>query len=511
MLKRVEISNFLTIEHILFDTNSNLIAIVGESGAGKSLVLKAIDTVFSQKISANITGNFSQDCSIKLFFELNEKQLLELSQFGIEDSEIVIEKIIKPKKTKAFINHEPISAKALSSMKDILLNIVSQNYRFRFFDENSIVSVLDKLIDKQTKDEFLKAYSNFIQIEKEKENIKEKIEFINEKHPEILLESIEKTDPKEKEYETLLDRLKTVKAASFAKEKSFEIINKLYENDNSVETILKQIEATLDKMSAAGFNTDRMKSTISDMYDKLTDIKDEFYNIGENVENENIDNIESRLFELEQLQRKFNKPLDDILKEKEELSQLIEEKDELELELKKTEEKLIETVKILEEKACNLSSKRKKASVELKEKIYTFLNKMLLENSVVEFVFNKKKIDRSGQDSVNIIFSANPDIKADKIDKIASGGERSRFILAMEAANSQIKDSYETLILDEIETGISDKTLQKTADVIKELSRNNQIILITHNKLLSEISNRVFRIEKEFDGNLTRSFARQIK
>ncbi len=511
MLKRVEISNFLTIEHILLDTNSNLIAVMGESGAGKSLVLKAIDTVFSQKITTEITGNFSQDCSIKLFFELNEKQLLALSQFGISDSEIVIEKIIKPKKTKAYINHEPISAKALSNMKDILLNIVSQNYRFRFFDENSIVAVVDKLIDKQTKDEFLEAYSNFIQAQKEKESIKEKIEFINEKHPEILLESIEKTDPKEREYETLLGRLKTVKAASFAKEKSFEIIDKLYENDNSVEVTLKQTEVILDKMSAAGFNTEKMKSAINDMYDKLTDIKDEFYNIGHSVEDENIDDIESRLFELEQLQRKFKKPLNDILKEKEELSQLIEEKDKLELELKRTEERLIETVKILEEKADNLSNKRKKASVEIKEKIYTFLNKMLLENSVVEFEFTKKKIDRSGQDSVNIIFSANPDIKADRIDKTASGGERSRFILAMEAANSQIKDNYETIILDEIETGISDKTLQKTADVIKQLSENNQIILITHNKLLSEISNRLFKIEKEFDGNVTRSFVRQIK
>jgi len=511
MLKKVEINNFLTIEHISFDTNSNLIAIMGESGAGKSLVLKAIDTVFSQKISTDIVGNFSQSCSIKLFFELNENQLLTLSQFGITDNEIVIEKIIKPKKTKAFINHEPISTKALSNVKDILLNIVSQNYRFRFFNENSIISVLDKLIDKQTKDEFFKAYSNFIQTQKEIESIKEKIEFINGKHPEILLESIEKTNPKEKEYETLLDRAKTAKAASFAKEKSFEIIDKLYEDDNSVEAVLKQVEAALDKMSAAGFNTDKIQSSVNDMYDKLYDIKDEFYSIMQIVEEENIDDIESRLFELEQLQRKFNKPINDILIEKNELSGLLKEKDELQFRLKKTEERLFETVRILEEKAENLSKKRKQASVEIKDNIYAFLNKMLLENSVVEFVFTKKKIDRSGQDSVSIIFSANPDIKADKIDKIASGGERSRFILAMEAANSQIKDSYETLILDEIETGISDKTLQKTADVIKELSNNNQIILITHNKLLAEISSRVFRIEKEFDGNVTRSFAVQIK
>ncbi len=510
MLKKVEIRNFLTIEHICFDINSDFIAIVGESGTGKSLILKAIDAVFAQKTDTNIIGNFSKESSIKLFFKLSQNQISLLSAFGILENEIVVERVIKPKKTKAFINHEPVATRILPEIKDVLLNIISQNYRFRFFEGENLLLILDRLVDRKIKSEFIKSYEIFLKIQKEKENIENKIDYINDKHPEILLESIEKADPKKDEYESLLEKLKTAKSKAFVQEKSYEIIDKLYENENSVESTLSEVEEIFDKMNSMGFNTSKINNALKAARDILIEIKSEVYSLQKNEE-ENIDDIEGRIFEIEQLQRKFNKPVNEILNEKEELRNMLKEKEELEIQLNDMKSKLNDIFLELEKKAEILSNKRKEAASKVKRKICEFLDDMLLKNSVVEFDFLEKKLDKNGKDSVAILFSANPDIKADRIDKIASGGERSRFILAMEAANSQIKDNAETMILDEIEAGISDKTLEKTANVIKKLSKKNQIILITHNKYLSDIAENVFKIDKEFDGNTTRSFIKQMK
>ncbi len=511
MLKRVEIDNFLTIEHISLDLDSNFIAIIGESGAGKSLVLKAIDTVFSQKTPTNIIGRFSKESVIKLFFSLNKEQSDYLFEFGITDEEILIEKLIKPKKTRAFVNHEPISAKTLSDIKDKLINIVSQNYRFRFLEEDNIINIIDRVVDKNIKNDFEKAYDDFKKIERKKEEIEKEIAVINEKHPEVLLESIEKVSPKKGEYENLLNRLKQTKAISFVKEKSYEIIDKLYENDNSVETVLTEISGLFEKINDMGFDVQPVILSLNDMLDNLSNIKNTIYGLQNELPKENVDDMESRLFELEQLQRKFHKTVDEIVQEKNILTDMINKKELLEIKLEDTKKVLDKKSEILKKKAQLLSAQRKNAAEDIQKTISGFLKKMLLENSVVEFVFSSKNIDKTGQDMVNILFSANPDIKADKMDKTASGGEMSRFILSVEAANSTIKKTLETIILDEIETGISDKTLQKTAQVIEELSKKNQIILITHNRYLSQLANRVFKMEKEFDGNITRSFAKKIK
>ncbi len=510
MLTRIEISNFLTIEKISFNLDSNIIAVVGESGAGKSLILKAIESVFSQKTITSIVGKFSNESLVKIFFTLNPEQMEALSQFGIYEEYIVIKKIIKPKKTRAFINHEPVSSKVLSEIKSILFTIVSQNYRFRFFESKNILEVIDSLIDKKIKSEFEQSYYDFLEIKDKKRGLEKEINHINEKHPEILLESIEKVDPKQNEYENLIEKLKKIKSLSFAKEKSFEIISKLYEDNNSVETTIIEIEKIFEKMHDMGFNTVKVMEAINGIAESLSDIKSTVYDMQNNIHEENIDDVESRLFELEQLQRKFNTPINNIIKKKEELRKMIVKKDEIVFELQKIDEKLKEKGIDLSEKAEKLSKARKIAAKIMENKIYEFLKDMLLKNSVVKLDFCDKTIDENGKDCVNILFSANPDIKADKIEKIASGGERSRFILAMEAASSQIKQHSETIILDEIESGISDETLKKTADVIKKLSNINQIILITHNQHLSSMVDKLFKIEKTFDGNLTRSFIKQI-
>ncbi len=511
MLKRIEIKNFLTIEHIILDLDEKLTAIIGESGAGKSLVLRAIESVFLQKTPTDIIGKFDTKSSIKLFFELNDKQKDMLSNFGVDEDEIVIEKVILNRKTKSYINHEPVSVKLLFELKDVLFNIISQNYRFEAFRTYNILYMLDRLVEKNVISEFEDIYDRFEEINKEEEDIKNKINDIDSKHPEVLLESIEAVNPKNGEYDSLLDKSKRIKSVSFVKGEVQRMIDELYENENSIERKIGRFAQSSQKIESLGFNISHIKTVFDDMTDSIANIKGDLYDmLNDSYEKDDIDSIESRLFELEQLQRKFNKRLDDIINEREKLYELLKEKERLEYALHKIRQKKEELGKDLKNKAEKLTDERKKASYQIKSAIKAFLNKLILEKGRVEFEFSKKDIGKNGQDSVNILFSANPDIEPDRIDKVASGGERSRFILATVCASSVIENNNDTIILDEIESGISGQTLKKTAEVIKELSFANQVMLVTHNEFLSNISNSVFRIVKVFDGTNTKSLAKKV-
>ncbi len=512
MLKKIEIRNFLTIEYISLIMDDKLTAIIGESGAGKSLILKAIEDVFAQKTPTDIIGGFGTESIIKLLFNLENEQLSIMSKFGIKEDEILIEKIIKPGKTKAYINHEPVSSRVLYEIKDTLLTVVSQNYNFGAFDSDNVLNIIDKIIDKKIKKEFETAYSDFVFTLNEKKGLENQVEVISEKHPEILIESIERTNPKSGEYEELLNLTERIKSSSVVKEKITKMVSLLYESDDGIEKTIKDFELSAEKINSLGFKADNIQQAFEEISSIIHNIKNDLYSLINNTDDEkDVDAIESRLFELEQLQRKFAKSIEQIIEEKEHLIDLIHTKEKLEFDIEKINKEIEQKLHSLNEKAERLSQERKRAAMTIEKKIKEILNEMLLKNSVVKFDFSNKKVDKTGKDLISILFSANPDIKAQNIDKIASGGERSRFILAMESSHSAAANTKETIILDEIESGISNKTLESMCEVIKELSLKNQIIIITHNEKLSNIANSIQQISKKFNGGITKSFKKKIK
>jgi DNA repair protein RecN (Recombination protein N) len=511
MLKSIEIKNFLTIEHIRIEIDKKITAITGESGAGKSLILKAIDTIFSYKTSTDVIGGFDDKSSVKLYFELNIQQKHFLNFFGFDEDEIVIEKIIQPKKTKTYINHEPVSNKIVSKMSAFLINMISQNYRYEAFSSDSLLEIIDTIVDNNIISQFKTAYKDYQNIISDEKNIEMEISQIDKSHPEILLESIEQVNPKKGEYDELLNKSKRIKSLSIIRTEIGNIIEYLYEQDKNVEESFAKFSQSFEKIKSLGFDIQAIETEFEKAFDSIASIKPNLYQLLDiDYRNEDIDTIESRLFELEQLQRKFNKKLDEIVDEKENLLKLIDKKELLQLELEKILSTKNDAFDKLQKAADKLTKDRKKAADTLVKLIKNYLNQLLLENSIVEFKFSKKSIDQQGWDFAEIFFSANKDIKPDKIEKVASGGERSRFILSMKSAQSEINNKKETLILDEIESGISNETLKKMSDVLKKLSEKNQIILITHNEAISNIADKLYLIVKEFKNNKTKSFVKSI-
>ncbi|AEA33971.1 AAA family ATPase [Hippea maritima] len=505
MLRRIEIENFLTIEKCTIEPSKGLTAIVGESGSGKSLILKAIDSVFSSKVDTGVVGNFGDKTTIKLFFELNEDQKIGLEAFDIDADEIVLIRIIKKGKSRILLNHEPITSKVAAAIKELLLGVVSYDYRVDAFSSKSLLEVIDSLIDSEAKESFREAFLEFLGLSDKLKAIENRLDEIDNMHPEVLLDAIEKVNPRPGEYEELLDLSKRIKSISLAKEHALRILNDVYDAENSVVDVLQRSVDMLEKLKFSGFELDAYE-LFFEAVEKLNIARGEFEQIlDKSYQDEDIDKIQARLFELEELQRKFSRTLDKIIEHAEKLKELIKEKERLVFELEDTRKRMDEAKKQAIDKAEVLSSKRKEKAEKLKGEIVKYLKELMLDKTVVFINFDRVGMSKDGFDSVSIAFSANPDLKPAPIDKVASGGERSRFILSLKRAIADIRSTAQTLLLDEIETGVSGKTLKAVLNLIKDYSDKNQVIMITHSDEAKSIADRIYRVKKVFDSSKTRS------
>jgi len=498
MLKRVEIENFLTIERCVIEPSDKITAIIGESGSGKSLIIKAIDSVFSQKVDTSIVGNFADFSKVSLLFRLSKEQKRVLSNFGIFDDEVIFTKVIKRGSTRVLVNHEPVTAKIVSSFKSLFLSIVSQDYRFEMFSSDKLLETIDARVDRSVIEDFK---VKFLEYEKLKDKILElegKLKEITEKHPEILLEAIEKVNPKKGEYEELLDKLNRVKNSKLAMDVARKAVFELYEKDGSIEEFLSRLVSDLDRLEAQHFRFSS-KDALSEALELIRTAKDEFYGVlNQDFLDIDVDKINARLFQLEKLKREFGKDLNEIIEQKEHLKSLIDEKEEILKKLDDLKMELDEKERAMIESAEGLSKERRIIAKLIEKRIKEHLSELNMENSRVEIVFDRGKVTSSGFDRMDILFSANPDIEPDFIDKVASGGEKSRFILSMKVALSELSKASETVIFDEIESGLSNRALERLMVMIGDYSQANQILLVTHSDKMLNVADRVYRVEKEF-------------
>ncbi len=511
MLRKIEIKNFLTIDKCVIEPSDRITAIIGESGSGKSLIIKAIDSVFSQKVDTNIVGKFGDFSKVSLLFELSNEQKKALSNYGIFDEQVVFTKIIKKGTTRTLINHEPVTAKVVYSLKNLFLSIVSQDYRFDIFSSNRLLKAIDTRVDESIVNDF---NDKFLEYEKLKYKITElesKLSEITDKHPEILLEAIDKVNPKKGEYDELLEKLNRVKNLKFAIDVAKEAVFELYEKDESVESFLDRIVSDLDKLESKSFKFSS-KEALSEALELIRSARDELYDVlNQNLAGIDVDKINARLFQLEKLKREFGKELDEIIERRGYLKSLVDEREDVLRRLKELKGELEEKEKTMIGKAENLSKERKKIAGLIENKVRERLSKLNMENSKVKIIFYRGNVTRVGFDRIDVLFSANPDIEPDSIDKVASGGEKSRFILALKVALSELSKASETVIFDEIESGLSNKALDKLMIMIKDYSKANQILLVTHSDKMLDIAGGVYKVDKQFVDGKSISVVERIR
>ena len=487
MLANLRIENFAIIEDIDINFSKGMNVLMGETGAGKSIIIDALDllsggrSTFSKlrddSKKAFIEGRFVFEDD---FIEKNE----EIKEY-LEGNELVISRVLFPNKTSSCrINGLTTSLSNVQKIMKKVIDIHSQGDNSLLLDERNYLSLLDNYLEEKSYDELKdKVSANYKKINlkrKEIEDYKKETNLVDEDYLRYQVEEISRFNLKENEIEDLNEELYSLDEYSKIND-SFKAFKDFYYGNNSisVDSFLSSLKGFLTPLNKSLLENEASKA-IESIYE-LENNLDEMFSKYDKLDfsEERIDEINRRLYELSGLQHKFGKRTSDILARYEDyktkldnISNYQENIDRLESELEALRE---ETMK----DSIKLSSLREKRSSKLIKAINDELNDLGIKEGGFSISLERKELSASGIDQVNFMISLNKGMKFVSLKEAASGGENSRLMLALKTVFNKI-NPYDVMIFDEIDVGISGNIAFKVSKKIEEISSSSQVIVISH-------------------------------
>jgi DNA repair protein RecN (Recombination protein N) len=489
MLQKLLIRNYALIDtlDIAFDKGLNIIT--GETGAGKSIILGALSLILGQRVESKYFFNQAKKCVIEGHFLFPDEQLqllFEMHDLDFSRETILRREIAIDGKSRAFINDTPVNLAVLKQIGEQLIDIHSQHATQEINDHDFQLLIVDSLAAHKT---LLQKYrEGFKQMKQDQQRLKLLIEAADEArskqdYEQFLFDELDQAGLKPGEQESLSQELARLTHAEGIKKSLSVAANLLSENEISVLSLLK--ETTLQLQAVEKFDP-----LLSELYERLRscnielkDIADELANIESNtvLSEERLTVVQERLNLLFTLQQKHRVADDEALI-------VVQQQLEARLtQLVSTDEHIVQLQKEIEtlqshllEQAELLSANRKQAIQLVQDATAKTLQKVGMVNA--KFVLTQQplpELTKDGLDKIELLFSANAGQAPAPVNKVASGGELSRLMLAIKVLLAE-HTSLPTLIFDEIDTGISGETALKVGEVIAQLGNNMQVLSITH-------------------------------
>lgn len=510
MLKKILVQNYILIENLELEFSNKLNIITGETGSGKSILIGAIDTVFGAKTSKDCIRTGCDKAYIELSLFLNQPINELLSEYGIENfgNELIISREITQSGSRSRVNGTLVNLDFIKVLRDRFLDIHSQHQTYSFMQPKYHIQLLDSYA-KATCSELFKKYSTLyeeyttakqkLEEAKNTNNLTEnQIEFLKFQIDEIEAANIKEID----EDERLENELVVLENAEKLKELTGAVAWTLNNDDESILNTLSQLKMNLSKASRMDSGLEDSESELINIIESIKDLSSSLRDYSQSLDNDTarLNEIQERLFNLDKLKRKYGsgsaeKPLENVLNTFEELqneySTIINFEsniEELEIKVDNLHSKLL---KLAEE----ISSKRKMYSEVLSSLIVEKLEKLELPKVQFKIDIQNTELNKFGIDNVEFLISTNVSEPLRPLAKVASGGEISRVMLALKTIFAQ-HDDIDTVIFDEIDTGISGKTSQKVSEEISELANYRQIIMITHQAIIASKADKHIYVKK---------------
>ena len=510
MLKKILVQNYILIENLELEFSNKLNIITGETGSGKSILIGAIDTVFGAKTSKDCIRTGCDKAYIELSLFLNQPINELLSEYGIENfgNELIISREITQSGSRSRVNGTLVNLDFIKVLRDRFLDIHSQHQTYSFMQPKYHIQLLDSYA-KATCSELFKKYSTLyeeyttakqkLEEAKNTNNLTEnQIEFLKFQIDEIETANIKEID----EDERLENELVVLENAEKLKELTGSVAWTLNNDDESILNTLSQLKMNLSKASRMDSGLEDSESELINIIESIKDLSSSLRDYSQSLDNDTarLNEIQERLFNLDKLKRKYGsgsaeKPLENVLNTFEELqneySAIINFEsniEELEIKVDNLHSKLL---KLAEE----ISSKRKMYSEVLSSLIVEKLEKLELPKVQFKIDIQNTELNKFGIDNVEFLISTNVSEPLRPLAKVASDGEISRVMLALKTIFAQ-HDDIDTVIFDEIDTGISGKTSQKVSEEISELANYRQIIMITHQAIIASKADKHIYVKK---------------
>lgn len=506
MLSNLYIENIAVIEKTSIDFKKGLNVMTGETGAGKSIVIDSINAVLGNRTSKELirTGASSAFVSAE-FTNLSEKALAVIDEAGfeLEDGELLIQREISMTgKNKCRINGRPATVSTLKEIGVQLINIHGQHESYELMSPELHISYIDKLAGLESEIEaYQEVYKKYkkLSAELKKATVDESE---RERKIDLLkyqIDELEDADLRDGEYEELNEQ----KAVLQNSEKIIEAIMSSRalmngdEESSGVLENLQEINSQLSDISEYMSEVEPINSRIESAIYELEDCLSELTGLTDLVDTDggSLDSIEERLDLIYTLGKKYGSTIKEMLdfldKAKKELNALVMYDENREALIKECDKAYKEAEKL----AKALSEKRRATSSEFADKVCEEMAFLDMPNVKLVVVQEKCELNSLGCDNIEFLISTNPGEPPKPISKIASGGELSRMMLAVKNVLSD-KDDIDTLIFDEVDTGISGSAAQKVGLKLREVSKSRQVLCVTHLAQIAAMGNSHFKISK---------------
>lgn len=512
MLKSISISNYILIDSRQIDFCGGLNVITGETGAGKSILISAIDNVLGGKCNKEVIKTGSDKAVLELTVLTKNQEVFDiLKENEIEvGEEFVITREITPTTSKYRIDGLLVNQNLIKEIRDKLLDIHSQHQSYTFLQKKYHIKLLDsyakttcgELLEKYSTDykNYLDLKSKLVALKNQSDMTEAQIEFLKFQIDEIEGAGVNDID----EDEVLNKELAVLENAEKLKELTGSAYWAISNDDNSILAGLSNIKMNISKAVQLDESLKDIESSLIDANEILHDLSSALRDYSQNMDNdtERLNQIQERLFVLDKLKRKYGGSLEEVLNTYEKLSKEYSQIENSTEEIEKTEKAILQAEYDLKKSAKEISEQRKNYAKVLSSLVEETLVKLELPKCRFEIGINEVDLCENGIDDVEFLISTNVSEPLKPLVKVASGGEISRVMLALKSIFAQ-SDDIDTVIFDEIDTGISGKTSQAVADEIAELSKYRQIIMITHQAILASKANRHFYIKKTQDETTT--------
>ena len=509
MLKKLRISNYALIDNVEISFENGMTSITGETGAGKSILLGGLSLVLGSRVDNTKIINKDKKCFVEATFDLNGQNLevfFSDNDLDFDNHTIIRREINQSGKSRAFVNDTPVRLDQLSSLTNSLLDIHSQFNNLNILDTNFIFLILDSLSNNTINfNTYTNDFKSLMALEKkikekeiQRDTLDSDLDYNN-----YLLNEFNSIDLDNIDLEDIENKVKEADNVDDIKE-ALALINEEFNSEHvGISEKLSNIVRKLNKVSGSSNRINSLADSLSSIIQSLNDMIDDSQSILNDLSNseEDINQLRGNLDKIYTLQNKHRvSSIDELIKIKENLILVVDGHQDIDQEIKDLKSSKDILLKDLISRANLIHKKRYSVKNDFEKLLNQNLSELGMNNSEIKIDLSKtESIQKNGFSEGKFLLKSNKGDKYSDLRNIASGGEVSRIMLSIKSIlSSYIKLS--TIIFDEIDTGISGSVSSKVADLMGQMSKNMQVIVITHTPQVAskgDFHYKVFKKEVE--------------
>lgn len=513
MLSRIYIKNFALIDTLEVSLHNGLQVITGETGAGKSIILGALRLILGERADVKSISKAEEKSIVETEFSLNNqfKKFFIENDLDYEHQTIIRREILPSGKSRAFINDVPVTLDILKELSSQLIDIHSQFETSNLFTAEYQFKIIDGLSEnKHIIHEYQNEFSDFQSLKTQLKKLQTQLSDSNKEsdYKAFLLNELEELHLDNVDYEELQNQLSIQENAEMISDNLAQVLSRFHQEEVGIFSFFNEAKNKLAKIAEVSQSfaelDERLEMSFVELKDIISELEDEAESIEVNPEN---------LALLVELNNRINNlfvkhNVSDLTELKEIRDQLAGEQlgaSELESQIEEVEESISKKEKTLQSLAEKLSKNRKKSIPVFIKKAESLLKKLGLEKARVDIeLHDSSDFNPFGKENIQLLFQANSGFPLKPIQTAISGGERSRVMLAVKKIIAE-SDELPTLILDEIDTGVSGKVAEEIGNLMREMSADMQLIVISHLAQVAAKGNNNYKVLKQDISGKTQS------